>query len=135
MPRRDARLVWFAGNSSRFREIKVTKSRIILCSLCLLVLLGSAMYLSVKYIATQMTRNAMAEVIDENSHLKQQLKRVDNRIKELDAHMQILSQSDDELRLFADIPKIDKDVRQVGIGGSVDPSYKGNNYELRNIFP
>jgi murein DD-endopeptidase MepM/ murein hydrolase activator NlpD len=64
-----------------------------------------------------MTRAAMAQVEDENQALRDQISGFETRIRDVHQKLDVLAKSDDHLRLVADLPRIDSDTRQVGVGG------------------
>ena len=62
---------------------------------------------------------------NENKILKQQLRVMTEKLAALESTMDRLAVRDNELRLVADLPRIDEDVREVGTGGATQ------NYEFR----
>ncbi len=104
-------------NRLRFSRLKAASF-----VLTLFILIGGAAFAASKYLAQRMTRISMSEVLRENQDLRRQIVGITKRLKGIDGQLQELYTSDDRLRLFADIPRIDQDVREVGIGGAVAPT-------------
>jgi murein DD-endopeptidase MepM/ murein hydrolase activator NlpD len=61
---------------------------------------------------------------NENKVLREQLQLMTNKLSTLEGTVAHLGERDNELRLLADLPKIDEDVRKVGTGGT------NQNYEF-----
>lgn len=58
-----------------------------------------------------------------NHILKTQLNQVGTKVQRLETQMRQLEEHDDDLRVVADLPKIDPDLRTVGVGGFSEVSY------------
>jgi len=115
------KLVLLADASSRMRAVRFSRRQIILFTIVAVAFAGLLVYASSRLLAGWLTSMAMSEVLDENIELRQHLDRIGERLTEVDKQLTQLAQSDDRLRLVTDMPKIDDDVRQVGIGGVVSP--------------
>ncbi len=57
-------------------------------------------------------------VVNENRILKEQLRFASVKVQSLEKKLTALNDKANELRLMADLPRIDEDVRKAGIGGS-----------------
>ena len=75
-----------------------------------------------RLLAGYITRGAMSQVLDENSALRRQLEGMDARLVSVNRQLTELASSDDHLRLIADLPRIDQDTRDVGVGGAASSS-------------
>lgn len=115
------RLMLFSNSSSNVQSIELSKTRIIALILSSVFLIGIITFGAGRILAHRQIKIAMSDVIDENSALHGHLSEMEERLVEIDLQMSKLTDSDDQLRVMADIPKIDQDVREVGIGGYVIP--------------
>ena len=61
-----------------------------------------------------------ASLVKSNNILRSQLTQMGGKLDHIQAMMEVLEGQDDELRLIADLPKIDSDTRNVGVGGLID---------------
>jgi murein DD-endopeptidase MepM/ murein hydrolase activator NlpD len=73
----------------------------------------------------------------ENAILKEQLRALNQKLTTVDSTLDRLADRENELRLAVDLPKLDEDIRKVGIGGANDSydfglSSEEANGELRN---
>jgi murein DD-endopeptidase MepM/ murein hydrolase activator NlpD len=66
----------------------------------------------------------------ENAMLKKQLQTVLAKLGRLENELLALNQRGNELRLLVDLPKIDDDTRQAGVGGTDDRVYYGGSLKV-----
>lgn len=55
-----------------------------------------------------------------NKHLRGQIHDLGNKLTQIEDRIEGLEKEDDQLRIIADLPKIDTDTRDVGVGGFTD---------------
>ncbi|MFQ5630116.1 MAG: peptidoglycan DD-metalloendopeptidase family protein [bacterium] len=55
-----------------------------------------------------------------NKNLRSQLDQMASKVDQLDDDLRYLEKENDDMRIFADMPVIDNDIREVGIGGFLD---------------
>ncbi len=112
-----SKLVLMSDSSAKMRTWKLSRLRIILFAATLTILIGLITYTAGRFLALRYINIAMSDVLAENRDLHEQLNGMGQRLEDVDHQLAHLADSDDQLRIMADIPKIDKDVRQVGVGG------------------
>lgn len=56
----------------------------------------------------------------ENTSLRDQLRAISSRLGSLEKRLTSLNERGNELRLMVDLPKVDDDIRKVGVGGSTE---------------
>ncbi len=61
----------------------------------------------------------IASLSTTNKHLKAELSTLGQTVASLEEKMALLEKENDDLRVFADLPRLDSDTRQVGTGGAV----------------
>lgn len=113
------RLYYFSAESLSFRPLRWAKSRFV----------GVGVVLGIISFWTAIEINqTMGDVlglgfaqtnvlINENRVLRGQLKTFSEKLEMLDARLSTLNERGNELRAVVDLPKIDEDVRKVGVGG------------------
>jgi murein DD-endopeptidase MepM/ murein hydrolase activator NlpD len=62
--------------------------------------------------------NRIETLTNENKILKEQVEQMTKKLDRLEGTIDRLAERDNELRLVADLPKIDEDIRKVGTGGT-----------------
>ena len=120
---RATRLILLKDSTSQMRELRVSRLKLAAFLIITVLLIGAFTYSTSRFIANRMTHLAMSEVVNENRDLHNQLTQITERLQEVDNQLVEIFTDDDKLRLLADMPKIDEDVRQVGIGGAVNTKY------------
>lgn len=90
---------------------------IIVIALAGILTWSAATYLIATALADFQIKRETATILGENLSLREHISRMAGRIEELEQGLQALSQKDEQLRLAADLPLIDPQVRQMGIGG------------------
>ncbi|MCC6475796.1 peptidoglycan DD-metalloendopeptidase family protein [bacterium] len=58
------------------------------------------------------------ELLAENQALREQLETFDSKLKNVEQRMSSLAETDNMLRLMADLPALSSDIRKVGVGGA-----------------
>lgn len=114
-----------------FSRLKVI-SLLSIATLIIFSVVGSVSWL----IAKRLTNSSMSGVVVENYELRHQLISMNQRLSDFNNQLSQLYIEDDQLRILADIPKIDQDIRQVGIGGFIAPEVSMTHDEetVRNLI-
>jgi len=111
-----------ADGATKMRAVRFSRGAIIGAISAGALFLIALTYGSSRLIAGYLTRDAMTVVLDQNATLRQQLDVIETRLTSVNQSLGVLAESDNHLRLMADLPKIDKDIREVGVGGAVTSS-------------
>lgn len=134
--RRGMKLILLPEGSSQKREYRISRTKTVLFVILVIGFVSTITFTASRFMSSHMTRLALSDVLNENNALHQQLELISERLVEVDSQLIELSSSDDQLRLMADIPRIDPDVRRVGVGGVVIPNSDNitNDQELNQII-
>jgi len=126
----------FADSTAKMRSVRFSRSRLILFVITAVAFAGLLIYSSSRILARWFTSMAMVEVLEENLELRQHIDRIGERLVEVDRQLAELVEDDDQLRVLSDMPRIDDDVRQVGIGGAVNPeiTYSVDDQTIRKLI-
>jgi len=111
-----------ADGSTRSRTVRFGRHTVIGASVAVFIVVTLVTIGASRLIAGYMTRQAMASVVDENRNLQRQIGTLSQRFTQVQDHISTLARRDDALRLLADMPPLDSDVREVGVGGAVAPN-------------
>ena len=114
---RGVTLALFTDSTTHMRTIWLSRSKIVLTFLALTILIGFTAYSASWILAQRYINSAMSDVLQENRALQENINGLGERLVEIDHQLGQIAVSDDQLRVLADIPKIDQDIREVGIGG------------------
>lgn len=118
MGRKSFKVLLIKDKTSALRAFEFTKLSMIFLSFLTTVILGFSVYTTSRFLANIMTESGMAEIVSENSELHRELDLMNQRVEDFTVKLNELVATDDKLRVLADMPKIDEDTRQVGIGGT-----------------
>jgi len=120
------RLIYFSLEHSEIKSIDLNLKKVLLLSVCafLAVLLVALGFIT---LFTNIYHNyRIASLQKENLILNAQIRRIQSRMAQVQEQLKELEQRDDNLRVLAELPKLDEDFRSVGVGGSV----KNHDYIL-----
>lgn len=122
MPNRKSKLIYLSPDLTRKIEIAFTKSRvrwIIAAGIVLFFLINSTAGYLVSHLLTSQENAALSR---ENQALREHLEDAEIRLTAVNEKLSVLAETDNMLRLMADLPLMHDDVREVGVGGGLgDP--------------
>jgi len=97
---------------------KSVSGRLVL-AVCALILcfIGTSIYFTFGFINTTIDRKKMTNLNEENEYLSGKVTDLENTVHDLRAEMSTLMEKDDYIRMVFDLPALDSDLREVGIGG------------------
>jgi len=113
------KIIYLPENSSRIKEFNFSRVKLFLLSLIISSLLVLMTIYSVNVFTNGLYNFKLRRLQKDKIVLKNQLEDVQSKVGDLKEEIGVLIERDDEMRIFADLPKYDEDVREVGVGGSV----------------
>ncbi len=84
-------------------------------------------YFAVGYLMTVIDRQQMESLAEENSILENKITEFETTVQDLRADMSTIIDKDDFIRLVFDLPALDSDLREVGVGGAAYPTPEINS--------
>ena len=128
-------LIMREGKSSQ-HMINFSRQKVIWLASVLFIVIGSISFMASRFVNRHLTQIALSEVRTENSELKRQLSVMNERVGEIQTNLTDLFEKDDNLRLAAGMPRIDDEVRQVGIGGTIpiDATYGNGDETVQQLI-
>jgi murein DD-endopeptidase MepM/ murein hydrolase activator NlpD len=121
--RRNIRFFILSGSSLRLREVRFFKSKVFVSGLGISIL-ALAVVLLLNYFAGDVLGlgfNRMSFLTTENRVLKDQMRELSEKMASVQYSLDALSDRGNELRLAADLTRIDDDTRAAAIGGAKPP--------------
>ena len=82
-----------------------------------LVIAGAALYAAIGYLTATVDTRRLTNLTEENQVLSSKISELENTVYNLTADMSGIMTVDDRIRLIFDLPAIDPDLREVGVGG------------------
>ena len=122
MPNRSFKLIYLSHDLTNKKEWSLTRFKVklaVAAAVCLFVLFNVGVGVVVSNVVTTKANEALTF---ENQSLREHVGDFETKLYAASERMSSLAESDNMLRLMADLPLIEADVRSVGIGGSItDP--------------
>ncbi len=118
------RFLLLPGETSKAKELSLSKRQIILFSALALTGLFAIFLISANVLSTILYNQKLDTIEYEKNLIIEEISRLEKKSESLETDISILLQRDDDLRTFADIPKLGDDEKEVGIGGAAFPEIK-----------
>ncbi len=119
----ESRLIFISRDHRKIKEVKVSRWKLIsVISLFLIVFLVVGK-LGLDLIVNSSLDSEMKRLLRTNMMLQNRLQEMSHKIKNLNGQIEKIAMEDDQLRTVLGLPKLNSDIRKVGIGGS-DYNYK-----------
>lgn len=119
MTSRNFKIVYLPENSSKIKEFNFSRIKLfLLASLSLFIVLLITMY-TVEIMTNGLYNSKLKRLQKDKMVLRNQLNYLENKMTSLKSDIETIIKRDDEMRVVANLPKFDEDVRALGVGGSV----------------
>lgn len=112
------RFIFIKPGASKVKQITISLPKIFIGSIVILFLIALSLKVSTDFIVKFSQNSQISKLQKQNTFLEQELKEMGKKILSIRDQVDQIEKLDDKLRSRLDIPPIDADVRQVGIGGS-----------------
>jgi hypothetical protein len=110
-------LILVPEDEGRMRQIHISSGQIRAVIAGLVLILLAASFFAFGYLGRSRDAAAMAQLREENTYLWSRVARLDSSLCLFQDQMATLIETEKGLRVMADLPPIDADVRKVGVGG------------------
>ena len=117
------------GDKDEVVNKQLSRGFIISVLVTALLFFTTGAYFAIGFLSSSIDGQRMAELTTENGMLASKITELENTVYSLRAEMSGIIEKDDNIRLIFDLPPIDPDLREVGVGGEA-VSYSPINSEL-----
>ncbi|MCK5740440.1 M23 family metallopeptidase [bacterium] len=121
MKNKRLKVIYFSTGGSDVKHANFTWNRVLL-------FVGAAIIVAIFLVGgvlggfTNAYKSTRVETLQrKNKILTEQLSHMDNQVQEIHSKMETLETRDNDLRVYVNLPKIENETWQVGIGGSFSP--------------
>ena len=114
-------LIYMNPKSSGVKEFNLSFRKIFLTLVAVVAVIALSLKYSIDFIVDFSQNSQISKLKKENDVLRTELKGIGEQLTSLRSNLDLIEEQDDQLRIMLDLPLINSDVRQVGIGGA-DPS-------------
>lgn len=104
-------------SSDKVVNRQVSRNFIYASFAALLLIAGVGLYFAVGFLTATVDNQRLANLTEENEVLASKISELENTVYNLTADMSGIMTVDDRIRLIFDLPPIDPDLREVGVGG------------------
>lgn len=116
---RDYRFLIFFERPSEMRETVISAGRMVRVILLMFLLFTMTIFGTAQYLAGIYYEEKIKIITADNEDLTSVLSDMRSRISTLQNQIDIIVEKDKALRLYANLPEIDHDIRRMGMGGRV----------------
>lgn len=106
-------------DNSRVVNKEISQRLMVLCSLIISCFIIASVYSAVEFIRSTIDRQQMAGLLQENQVLSAKVGDLESTVSLLESEMSKIIKKDESIRLVFDLPPIDSDIREVGVGGEI----------------
>ncbi|RMF08156.1 MAG: hypothetical protein D6762_06240 [Candidatus Neomarinimicrobiota bacterium] len=119
MKRRNSpyRYIFQAESDQRVRQYHFTFGKVVSTVLVGFVLLAAGLYFSADILGDFVYKTRLQDIENKYKSLANTLNSIQSQVQELDTQIADIEEKDKAVRLYADLPGIDEDVRDLGVGG------------------
>ncbi len=118
--KKNLKLVFYSNTSSTVQSVSLNNKKLIVAFLSVSILFLSII-LSLSFLFINIyTNETISDLKQRKKFLASQLSDVEKQIESLNRKMQRIEKFDGHMRIMADLPKVDDDTRELGIGGLDD---------------
>lgn len=113
------KIYYFSENKLKIVELKKNKLKTVVLAVFGLFLTGSMLIFGLSYFGVLNTEGSVSSIKSENALLVSKLKEITTKYQDLNTELDSLISVNNELRIAANLPPLEKDDRILGKGGSI----------------
>ena len=121
------RLMIQAEMDTNVRQWHFSFQSFVLFGLISVVILCSSLFFGAEYLTKYLYQNKLEEVQKSFTTISSTMKDLHGKLNYLDSKMALIEEKDRAVRTYADLPEIDQDIRELGIGGIRFEKYDDQN--------
>jgi hypothetical protein len=107
------------GDSSKIVSREISRRFLIVCSLFVSLFVVASVYSAIGFIKASVDRQRLIGLTKENKVLSAKVGDLQSTVSLLKSEMSKIMKIDENIRLVFDLPPLDSDIREVGIGGEI----------------
>jgi len=131
MPQKKHNFIFQAESDRRVRQWHFSLERLLVRLGVLAVVFAAAFYFAADWLTDLLYKSKLAEMQKNYSELSSTIINLKDRVSTLDSQVSLIEEKDKAVRTYADLPEIDENVRELGIGGTI----ASTNYNIDNLLP
>jgi len=125
------KLLFVLNSRNSVRSISVTWGKMITILTSVIFLFALVIILGANFLSNLVYQSKLTRLRKNNNRLVSTFYDIGNRVQKMESEISVLVEKDKALRTYVDLPAIDQDIRQLGIGGRLMPK----SSELDELLP
>ena len=119
MPHKKFSIIIVPPDSRRVINREVSQRLLVICSLVISCFIVASLYSAISFLRSTVDHQRMAGLTEENQLLSAKIGDLESTVSVLKSEMSKIASKDENIRLIFDLPPIDSDIREVGVGGDI----------------
>jgi len=119
MPTKKRKYIFQAENDRRVKQWHFSFNRLLAKTIVITILGGGLLFYSADLLTGMLYKTKLTEIQNNYSDLSSTIINLQNRLNLLNSQIEIIEEKDKAVRTYADLPQIDENIRELGIGGVV----------------
>ena len=100
------------------KQVQFSHQKLLSISAIAIIVISLVLFLSVDALTNVLYKNKMNDLKANYNHLSQTLLSLQSQLEDVSTQMGSIENKDQAIRTYAGLPQIDKDVKQLGVGGA-----------------
>jgi len=123
MQYKKVKIIYFSASDSNAKQLELSSGKFISLLFTAFLLLLIIVSVTLAFFTNFYQEIELASLSKLNTVLKEQLLDMSGKVSQIESRIHELEKQDDQLRIIADLPRIDSDYRDVGVGGIMSVNY------------
>jgi hypothetical protein len=119
LPQKRFSIIIVPPENGRVINREISQRLLIICSLFISCFIVASLYSAISFLRSTVDHQKMAGLTEENQVLTAKIGNLESTVSILQSEMSKIVSKDENIRMVFDLPPIDSDIREVGIGGDV----------------
>ena len=131
MPQKKHNFIFQAESERRVKQWHFSLERLLVRIGVLTIIASAGFYFSADWLTNVLYKTKLIEMQHNYSNLSSTVINLQSRVENLNSQMSLIEEKDKAVRSYADLPEIDENIRELGVGGVTVTE----NTKIDNLLP
>ena len=117
MPQKKHNFIFQAESDRRVKQWHFSLERLLVRIGVLAIIASAGFYFSADWLTNVLYKTKLTEIQHNYSNLSSTVINLQSRVENLNSQMSLIEEKDKAVRSYADLPEIDENIRELGVGG------------------
>ncbi len=117
MPQKKHNFIFQAESDRRVKQWHFSLERLLVRIGVLTIIASAGFYFSADWLTNVLYKTKLTEIQHNYSNLSSTVINLQSRVENLNSQMSLIEEKDKAVRSYADLPEIDENIRELGVGG------------------